>query len=175
MWTNIFNITSSARHRFARTWLPQFILTFVCSAPTTVLYFRFQKGFAPSGHRHFHTLFLLSHINTCLSWVSSSVLTSSEQRMLNYLAQKDSPIICGSDSKESTCNSGDLGLVPGLGRSPRGGHGNPPQYSCLENSQTEEPGRLQFMGSQRAGQDWATEHISTFFQGASGFYFHVRD
>ena len=98
-----------------------------------MLYFRFQKGFAPSGHRHFHTLFLLSHINTCLSWVSSSVLTSSEQRMLNYLAQKDSPIICGSDSKESTCNSGDLGLVPGLGRSPRGGHGNPPQYSCLEN------------------------------------------
>ena len=98
-----------------------------------MLYFLFQKGFVPLGHRHFHTLFLLSHINTCLSWVSSSVLTSSEQRMLNYLAQKDSPIICGSDSKESTCNSGGLGLVPGLGRSPRGGHGNPLRYSCPEN------------------------------------------
>ena len=35
--------------------------------------------------------------------------------------------------KESTCNAGDLGLIPGLGRSPGGGHGNPPQYSCLEN------------------------------------------
>ena len=38
-----------------------------------------------------------------------------------------------SDSKESTCNAGDLGLIPGLGRSPGGGHGNPLQYSCLEN------------------------------------------
>ena len=40
----------------------------------------------------------------------------------------------GSDGKESACNSGDLGLIPGLGRSPGGGHGNPLQYSCLENS-----------------------------------------
>ena len=40
----------------------------------------------------------------------------------------------GSDSKESACNVGDLGSVPGLGRSPGGGHGNPFQYSCLENS-----------------------------------------
>jgi len=63
----------------------------------------------------------------------------------------------GSDSKESTCNEGvsevaqetlyplshqgssngnvgDLGSIPGLGRSPGGGHGNPLQYSCLENS-----------------------------------------
>ena len=39
----------------------------------------------------------------------------------------------GSDSKESACNVGDLGLIPGLGRSPRGGHGNPLQHSCLEN------------------------------------------
>ena len=39
----------------------------------------------------------------------------------------------GSDSKESACDVGDLGLIPGLGRSPGGGHGNPLQYSCLEN------------------------------------------
>ena len=38
-----------------------------------------------------------------------------------------------SDSKESVCNAGDLGLIPGLGRPPGGGHGNPFQYSCLEN------------------------------------------
>ena len=37
----------------------------------------------------------------------------------------------GSDDKE--CNAGELGLIPGLGRSPGGGHGNPLQYSCLEN------------------------------------------
>ena len=40
----------------------------------------------------------------------------------------------GSDSKASTCNAGDLGLIPGLGRSPEEGNGNPLQYSCLENS-----------------------------------------
>ena len=39
----------------------------------------------------------------------------------------------GSDSKESTCSAGDLGSIPGLGRSPAEGHGNPLQYSCLEN------------------------------------------
>ena len=35
--------------------------------------------------------------------------------------------------KESACNAGDLGLIPGLGISPGGRHGNPLQYSCLEN------------------------------------------
>ena len=39
----------------------------------------------------------------------------------------------GSDGKESTCNVRDLGSIPGLGRSPGGGHVNPHQYSCLEN------------------------------------------
>ena len=39
----------------------------------------------------------------------------------------------GSDGKESACNAGDLGSIPGLGRSPGGGHGNPLQYFCLEN------------------------------------------
>ena len=35
--------------------------------------------------------------------------------------------------KESTCSVGDAGSIPGSGRSPGGGHGNPLQYSCLEN------------------------------------------
>ena len=35
--------------------------------------------------------------------------------------------------KESACNAGDVGLIPGSGRSPGGGHGNPFRYSCLEN------------------------------------------
>ena len=39
----------------------------------------------------------------------------------------------GSDGKKSTCNKGDLGSIPGLGRSPEGGHDNPLKYSCLEN------------------------------------------
>ena len=40
----------------------------------------------------------------------------------------------GSDSKESAYNAGDRGSVPGSRRSPRGGNGNPLQYSCLENT-----------------------------------------
>ena len=40
----------------------------------------------------------------------------------------------GSESEESACNSGDLGLILGLGGSPGGGIGNPLKYSCLENS-----------------------------------------
>ena len=39
----------------------------------------------------------------------------------------------GSDGKASTCNAGDLGLIPGLGRSPGEGKGYPLQYSGLEN------------------------------------------
>ena len=39
----------------------------------------------------------------------------------------------GSVSKESAGNADDLSPIPGLGRSPGGGHGNPLQYSCLEN------------------------------------------
>ena len=41
---------------------------------------------------------------------------------------------CGSAGKESTCNAGDLGFIPGLGRSPGEGKGYPLQYSGLENS-----------------------------------------
>ena len=41
---------------------------------------------------------------------------------------------CGSVGKESTCNAGDQGLIPGLGRSPREGKGYPLPYSGLENS-----------------------------------------
>ena len=39
----------------------------------------------------------------------------------------------GSVGKESSCNAGDLGLIPGLGRSFGGGHSNPLQYSYLKN------------------------------------------
>ena len=44
-------------------------------------------------------------------------------------------------SKESTCDTGDIGdtgLIPGLGRSPGGGHGNPLHYSYLENPMDKE-------------------------------------
>ena len=51
----------------------------------------------------------------------------------------------GSEVKASACNEGDLGSIPGLGRSPGEGNGNPLQYSCLENPKD-------------GGAWWATVH-----------------
>ena len=53
----------------------------------------------------------------------------------------------------SAYNGGDLGSIPGLGRSPGEGNGNPLQCSCLENSMDRKPGRLQSMRSQRVRND----------------------
>ena len=55
----------------------------------------------------------------------------------------------GSVGKEFTCNEGDVSSVPESGRSPGEGNGYSLQFTCLGNPGTEEPGRLQSMGSQR--------------------------
>ena len=52
---------------------------------------------------------------------------------VGYRVAYNSPFPGSSAGKESACNVGDLGSIPELGRSPGGGHGNPLQYSCLEN------------------------------------------
>ena len=62
----------------------------------------------------------------------------------------------GAVVKNPSANAGDGRdriLIPGLGRFPGVGNGNPFQYSCLEIPWTEEPGELQFMRSQRVGHD----------------------
>ena len=61
--------------------------------------------------------------------------------------------IKGPDSKESSCSTGDLGLIPGSGRSPGEGYGYPLQYSCLENSMDRGE------GSQRDGHNWMTNTL----------------
>ena len=61
---------------------------------------------------------------------------SSVKEFVKYFLTSKSDILpstTGSVSKESACTAGDLGSIPGLGRSPGGGHGNPHQHSCLEN------------------------------------------
>ena len=65
----------------------------------------------------------------------------------------------GSDSKELVCNAGDLGLIPGLGRSLGGGHGNPLQCSCLENPH----GQRSLVGCSPCGHKESdmTEQLST--------------
>ena len=65
----------------------------------------------------------------------------------------------GSDGKESACNAGDLGSIPGLGRFPGGGHGNLLQYSCLENPL--ENGQRSLVGYSPWGCNDTTEQSST--------------
>ena len=67
----------------------------------------------------------------------------------------------GSEGKAPACNAGDPGSIPGSGRSPGGGNGNPLQYSCLEISWAEKPGGLQSMGSQ--SQTGLSEFTSLHF------------
>ena len=59
--------------------------------------------------------------------------------------------LCGSAGKESACDAGDLGSIPGLGRSPGEGKGYPLQYSGLENSMD-----CIVQGLQRVGRDGST-------------------
>ena len=54
------------------------------------------------------------------------------QNKKNYI--KKLGFLSSSDGKASACNAGDPGSIPGSGRSPREGNGNPLRYSCLENS-----------------------------------------
>ena len=59
----------------------------------------------------------------------------------------------GAEVKVSACNVGDLGLIPGSGRSPGEGNGNPLQYSCLENPMDRGAWWATAHGSQRVGHD----------------------
>ena len=68
-------------------------------------------------------------------WTFSYFLVAQRNRSSSYIFT--TPFIgfpCGSTGKESAHSVGDLGLIPGLGRSPGEGKGYPLQYSCLENS-----------------------------------------
>ena len=62
----------------------------------------------------------------------------------------------GAEVKASACNVGDLGLIPGLGRSPGEGNGNTLQYSCLENPMDGGAWWATVHGWQRVRHDWAT-------------------
>ena len=63
--------------------------------------------------------------------------------------------------KNPLANAGDEGLIPGWGRSPGEGNGTHSSILAWEIPWTEEPGRLQSMGSERAGHDWA--HVGPIY------------
>ena len=78
----------------------------------------------------------------------------------------------GSDSKEPAHNAGDLGSIPGLGRSPRGGRGNPFQYSCLENSHGQRSLAATVHGVSKSD---TTERLSIQAQGNLHHWFVLRN
>ena len=63
-----------------------------------------------------------------------SILHEKRDMLIWALVPRKNDCPGGSDSKESACNAGDLGCIPGWERSPEEGNGYPLQYSCLENS-----------------------------------------
>ena len=85
----------------------------------------------------------------------------------------DSPYSIGSNSKESVCSEGDLGMMPGSGRSCGEGNGNPLQYSCLENSMDREPWWATVHGGLREldRTKWLTRSL-LLFMGVSSVYLY---
>ena len=80
----------------------------------------------------------------CLNWLNESGFGAKDHEC-KYTFRDCFP--GGSGGKKSACNAGDLDLISGLERSPEGGHGNPLQYSSLEDSKDR-------------GAWWATVHGS---------------
>ena len=115
-------------------------------------------------------LFTVSYEQHCAlpraSWVPSPWVDEKVAPPLEFLLHLPSfsfPVFkhlvgfpYGSVCKESACNAGQPGLIPGLGRSPGEGNGNPLQYSCLENPMDRGDWKASVHGVARVGHDWAT-------------------
>ena len=86
---------------------------------------------------HLYVLRLLTYLDLCLS---------------SYFMG----FPCGSDGKESACNVGDLGSIPGLGRPPGDTATSPSRILAWRIPWRGEPSRLHSIGFQRVGHDWAT-------------------
>ena len=82
-------------------------------------------------------------------------MVNIEIRLIIFFSSKngEADFPGGSDGKVFVYNVGDQGSIPGLGRYPGEGNGNPLQYYCWKIPGTEEPGRVQCMGSQRVRHD----------------------
>ena len=96
--------------------------------------------------------------------IYSVVLVSAEQQSMLFfnLGFRTSRVFPGgSEDKASACNAGDLGSIPGLGRSPGEGNGNQLQYSCLENPMDRGAWRATVHG---VAKSWTRLSNFTFFR-----------
>ena len=131
--------------------------TVTCQAPLSMQFYRqeYWRGLSFLLQGIFPTQGLNPHLLRLLHWQAYSLplshLGSSYWIIRKHLVNIYMCLPQWLNGKESVCNAGDTGLNPGSRRSPGGGNGNPLKYSCLEIPWAEEPGRLQSMGSLRAG------------------------
>ena len=117
---------------------------------------------------------LENSINRGAWWATVHGVTKSQDwsnlahipRIISVYQWSLSHFIGSSEVKASACNAEDLGSIPGSGRSPGEGKGNPLQYSCLENPIDGGAWWLQSMGSQRVGHDWATMYMYIYYSGS---------
>ena len=90
----------------------------------------------------------MNHSSAYADMCVESLIICDQAKLDQYTFISDFPP--GSDGKESAYNAGDPGLIPGLGRSPQVGNGNPLQYSYLQNRMDrKESGGLQSIRLQR--------------------------
>ena len=122
----------------------------------------FSSCFPPILDRSFQHCALPTPMSTTSLWYKQHLLCTLVyiQSIFYAISQRHSnlpmSLLChwSLSSKESTCNVGELGSIPGSGRSPRERNGNLLMYSCLENSTDRSDWwATWFMGSQRVGQD----------------------
>ena len=79
-----------------------------------------------------HVAYLIGIIN-CIVWGYSNNAKRKKIKYFWFITKADDVFPHSSVGKESACSAGELGSIPGLGRYPGEGNGNPIQYSCLEN------------------------------------------
>ena len=100
-----------------------YCVSFCCTAK----WINYTYTYTPSFFR------FLSHLGYHRALNLLCYTISSHQLSILYIVEYYVGFPWWLSGKESACNTGDLDLIPGLGRSPGRGHGNPLQYSCLEN------------------------------------------
>ena len=98
-------------------------------------------------------------INQIPAWDSSLGQSAKETKITEIHPFNHCPLGLpgGSDGKESICKAEDLGLIPGLGRSPGGGHSNPLQCFCLESPMDRGTWRATVHGVQRITISWGSD------------------
>ena len=103
-----------------------------------------------------HALFV--NVNYTIWWWLDICALGLKNEKMKIKFEKYLGFLGDSDVKESACSARDLGLIPGLGRSPGGGHGSPVQHSCLENPHRQRS----LVGCSPWGltvrHSWATKH-----------------